>query len=291
MPPDQVQPVNNKSKKYIWLAVIAVVLIAAAVAYLFTPMGSYIGGYFAQGPIPQELKGAILFADRTPNKTTTYLFGKDLKNPAEELDSVIVSETVDSTGSSRITRSADGTFKVFLEGKLISHDFLPRIGISRSPDGNLIAFAQATATPEFISPAQAPLSPIDSKRWEIIVYKASTNTIINLGVGVSPFFVDQTHVAWIAPAGLAIADLSSKNITVLVKNLNIHPLSVSLVSPDHSSIAWYDAHLKVLTAYKITATTATLLPLTTLANGSSTASSLHSLSLGNDGVYLIRLVG
>jgi hypothetical protein len=131
---------------------------------------------------------------------------------------------------------------------------------------------------------------LSHRGWNVVLYIPATHKSITLGAGASPLFIDTTHVAWIAPTGLAVIDLSTGNTTILVKNLTIKVLSTVLVSPDHTIVAWYDPSSKNLMEYKVTASTATALPATPVPAGSLTGMKpIHSLSLGNDSVYMLRL--
>lgn len=272
--------------RVILLAVIVVAV--AAVSYLILvlrmPLPGFVGEYLAGLSLPQELRSATLVAAGGNGKSVLYR-ADTVGFHSEELDASVVSATEDATGSARIDHTEEGTFRVLLDDAVVIQDQYPRIGITRATGGNRIAFAQAVDTQAFISPAEAPMLFLDRKRWEVVVYEPATRTTSTLGQGVSPVFVDDTHVVWLAPAGLAIADLVSGETRVLVPDAEGRVPATALVSPDHSLIAWYAPASKNLVLYKISASGAEALPALDVPTP------VRSISLGNDVLYIVRSVG
>ncbi|MDB5195391.1 MAG: hypothetical protein JWO84_575 [Parcubacteria group bacterium] len=263
------------------VTVIVVLLLLATGLYFFTPYGKELQARLMPASIPPELQSASFLSDVGPANTMMYRFPKTGKT-REDAGAVVISATQSTKGSARITRAADGTFTVSLDGKAVQQDKTPRVGIDRAPDGASIVFAVASSTSQtFTSPADVPTLPLIRKNWSIVMYVPSTHTTIRLGTGASPFFIDQTHVAWLAPVGLAVIDLTTKKSTVLVPDMNGRISSETLVSPDHSIVAWYaGVDAKTLVPYKVTATSAYALATTTLTTS-------HSIILGNDSFYEI----
>ncbi|KND49777.1 MAG: hypothetical protein AB203_01670 [Parcubacteria bacterium C7867-008] len=280
--PPLAQEPSHKNRYLIIIGAVVLILVLVAAAFIFTPLKGYIGALLGQIKIPTELKGATFIADSDQTKTTLYSFDKAIRE-TEALEGVLVSAEKTAAGEARITRSGGGNFSVSLDEKVLFKDSFPRIGISRSPDGTRVVFAQSLEISSFISPAEGALLPLDRKRWEIIMYEPASRSTINLGKGVSPFFIDQTHVAWIAPAGLAVMDLTTGVTKVLVPDVGGRVIATALVSPDHSVIAWYGKGSKTLLAYKVNTDSAEPLPPTAISG------SMRSLALGNDGFFIISI--
>lgn len=230
--------------------------------------------------LPEELGMARLVADK---EGTSTLYGR--LSIQKSLEGQLVSATKGEGGMAHIVRTSDGEFQVFVGDKVVLMDATPRIGIARSPDGKRIAFAEAIDSASFVSTAEAPQIPLDRKSWRIKVYEPETRTTIDLGTGGSVVFLDNTHVAWLAPAGLAVSDLSTNAVKVLVEDLEGRVPSTKLFSPDRSIIGWYTAGSNALTLYRVTADSAEALPPVTVPTPH------RSLVLGNDAVYVITMGG
>lgn len=198
---------------------------------------------------------------------------------------VLISAAQNGKGTARITRSADGTFVVSMDTITVLQDKTPRTNIDVAPDGRSIVFAVASSTSATIPSASASSLPISRTAWNVVLYLPATHSTIMLGAGVSPFFVDQSHIAWIAPAGLALADLMTGTSAVLVPDTTGHVSSQMLVSPDHTIVAWYAPGAGMLLPYKVSASGATALTKTTLPSPS------RSVTLGNDSFYILRTAG
>jgi hypothetical protein len=279
LPP--VAPVSHQGRNIALISigvVIALVAIGAAV-FFFTPLGTSLQERFIGTQIPQELRAAAFVSDQPTGVSIIYHFQAYGKAATEDAGAALVSAVQDARGSARITRVANGTFMMYLDGKVIQQDTHARIGIDRAPDGKSVVYAQASSTMPFLPPAAGPTLNISRTGWNVIVFTPSTGPSIHLGAGVSPFFIDQTHVAWLAPAGLAVIDLSTQQTKILVPDVAGRGSEAMLVSPDHSVFAWYEGKSKTLMPYKVTPTTATALPKTLVPD------SLRWVALGNDSLY------
>ncbi len=259
------------------VGVILIVLLTAAGLYFFTPIGTALQELLFPRAIPQELHAAAFISDSLNGNSILYRFGPPGMT-AENAGAVLVSATESKNGFARITRSADGTFKVYLDGQVVLQDTIQRLGIDRAPDGKSLVFAVASSTEPFISPVQAPTLSLDRKSWNVFLYIPSTHTALKLGAGVSPFFLDNTHVVWMAPAGLAIVDLASGTSKILVPDITGRASAAALVSPNHTIFAWYESGSKTLVPYKVSTTNAVALPKTIVP-------SVRWVTLGNDSFY------
>ncbi|MDB5266139.1 MAG: hypothetical protein JWM39_852 [Parcubacteria group bacterium] len=276
-------PHRGRTITLIVVGALIVLLAIVAGLYYFTPLGTQLMTMFVPTSIPTELKSASFLSDTPTGNTIVYQGTDSIKTP-KDAGTVIVSAVENASGGARITRSADGTFKVLLDNTVVIQDTKQRIGIDRSPDGKSVVFAQASSTIPFIPPAISPTLHIDRKGWNVLVYVPASHTTINLGTGVSPFFIDTTHVAWLAPAGLAVADLSTGQSKILVPDTTGRASAATLVSPDHSVFAWYQGATKTMMPYKVTATAAMALPKTLIPD------SLRWVALGNDSFYELQPV-
>ena len=265
-------------------AIVAVLTTAFLILVMRMPLPGILGEYLAGVTLPQELRSAVLISDREDGTSVLYHARIGGLNK-ESLDAGLISASLSNEQEARIERAPDGTFKVSVNETTIIQDAYPRVGVSVSPSGTRVAFAQAIDTQAFVSPAQAPALALDRKRWEVVVYEPSTRTTSTLGTGVLPVFIDDTHVVWLAPAGIAVADLVNGQTQVLLSDTTGRAASVSLVSPDRTLVAWYAPKDQQLTLYRMSAGEAVALPPV------SVPSPVRSLALTNDAVYIIRSVG
>jgi hypothetical protein len=276
---------STHTLRFVLLCVIIVALLV--VSYLILamkmPLPGFIGERLAGLSFPKDLNAVTLISDRGVEGSVEYTHNGSAFTP-KALGVSLLSATKDASGSAHIVQVTDGAYKVFIDDAVVIQDGHPRIGIARSPSGMRIAFAQALDTSTFVSPADAPILFLDRDRWHVIVYEPSTKTFTTLGKGVTPFFVDETHIAWIAPTGLAMADLVSGETSLLVADIDGRVPALSLVSPDRSLVAWYAAASKDLVLYRVTASGAEPLPSVVLPTP------LRSIALGNDAVYLVRSI-
>lgn len=290
VPPEQVPPYKfpaspRRRTGLVFTVVIVALLAIALAAYFFTPLGNQLKAMITPTAIPQELRGAAFLSDMASGSTSIYRFPASGKSMADA-GGLLLSAAQNGKNSASITRSADGMFKVSVDGAVVLQDSEPRVGIDVAPDGKSIAFGMASDTMAFAPASVTPLLPLDRTRWNAVVYMPATHKTIVLGKGVSPFFLDATHVAWLAPAGLAVSDLTNGTSKVLVSDLTGRVPFAPLVSPDHTIVAWYaSGGFKTLQVYKVTATAAQALPKTTLPFNVS------SVALGNDTFYELRTSG
>ncbi len=261
------------------IGVLVILLAAAAAIFFFTPIGTSLQTRLIANLIPQELRAAAFISDQPTGVSIVYHFTGTGSYTSEDAGAALISAVQNVNGSARITRVNDGTYMVYLDGKVIQQDAHQRIGIDRSPDGKSVVYAQASSTVPFVSPAAGVTIPVNRMQWNATVFTPSTNTAITLGTGVSPFFVDQTHVIWLAPAGLAVIDLATLQTKILVPELKGRASAATLLSPDHTIFAWYEGTTKTLVPYKVTAATATPLAKTEVPE------SLRWVTLGNDALY------
>ncbi|KND48241.1 MAG: hypothetical protein AB199_04405 [Parcubacteria bacterium C7867-004] len=274
---------RSRKPLYIGLGVAfgIVLIIALAIGlYVFTPAGGPIRLQIFEAGRTEASQKITFVSDREIGKTTLYRYDGTAKE-TEVVESSIVSTVERENGAARIMQR-DGIFQVVVDGTVVIEDQTPRIGIDRSPDGTRIVFAKAIDASSFVSPAESFQSSVDRRSWEVIVYEPATKSTITLGTGASPFFVDDTHIALMTLEGLAIRDLESEEMRIVIQDERGRVSAVTLVSPDHSVFAWYAAGSKTLRTYKVTAGGATLFSETEVPG------KIRSLSLGDDALYLLQ---
>ncbi|MEK7549410.1 MAG: hypothetical protein AAB519_00280 [Patescibacteria group bacterium] len=263
-------------KKYLVILGVATLFFGASLWLYKTNYLSLLLS-FTRFSLPSELQGATFISDQGA-QTIAYPFLRR----AEAVPGKLISATNYESGSASIIKR-DATFSVMLDGNTVLEDTRPRLNITRSSTGSRIAYAEAEDPSVFVSPADAPLLANDRSQWKVVVYEPLTRTSFVLGNGVAPFFVDDTHVAWMAPAGLAIADLTTGTSKVLVPDIQGRTPTSSLVSPDHSIIGWYSDDAQAIELYRVSVDTAepvSVIPL---------SPKVISVTLSNDALYSISL--
>lgn len=156
--------------------------------------------------------------------------------------------------------------------------------IALAPSGEVFAFAlldtTASSTPETTH------MPRDPREWNLHVFYPKTNTTILLGEGVSPVFLDDTHMVWQTSLGIFHADLTSGDITLLLPGTTKAVHARLLVSPDRAHIARVtpsDSGTSRVSIYSFA--NSQLTPITDIVSKNP----VLSYVLGNEALYSLEL--
>lgn len=193
--------------------VIAVVIALGAFLALYKPAADAIGGIFAPVvskvrmqwslmSMPEELRTAYLqTAEGTFKAGPSGLVAAERPLPAE-LERVYAREF--NTG----TEKANGRV---------------------SPDAEHVVFQTLVDS----SPEEMMLGG-----WQVSVAETEASSQYVLGRGILPFFLDSTHVAWVAKDGIRMADISTPTASSTL--LFAHDFSDAnvVLSPERSAFAY-----------------------------------------------------
>ncbi len=263
---------------FILLGVVLVTILVWMLAWFYPPARTSILLWAVRGTVPEELTSVVFVAESTEGSLLYPGLSRQ-----EKLPGTLVSATKDELGSAQILRTGSGKFQVVVDGTTVVEDTKPRMGIARSPSGMRVAYAEAIEPSAFLSPASAPILSADRKSWRVVVYEPETRSSFVLGLGGAPVFLDDTHIVWMAPAGLAIADLQTAKTTLLLPETEAHiPLS-TLRSPDGKTIGWYAKGGQQVTLYRLGDDTVSPLQTIALPKG------IVSATLGDGALYSIRI--
>jgi hypothetical protein len=261
------------------IVVLLVVVCALGIGVVtYPPTARSLSALF----MPSELK-QLYFLHEAPTGLTVYrpAAGTFAAVPTQDM---LVS--VDGWNGARITRDPHGMYHVMSEGRILLATTTTVVGVTRSPDGNTVAYAIARApeTKLFRNQFELASGLVDpgTMRIEYVTQIGSSTVTVYGPTGSAPVFVDETHVSFVSPFGLSVMDIRTGSTTSLMeRTVNVVPLR-SLVSPDHAVQGIFDLKENTLTLYRISATAAE--PISTLL----TTLPVSTYAFGNDALYHVR---
>ncbi|HEV7121674.1 MAG TPA: hypothetical protein VGN56_02490 [Candidatus Paceibacterota bacterium] len=276
-------PSPNKRKTVIGItiAVIVVLLLigaAAAASFYYPPFIAMRSAL----TLPQELKGAYFLAEG-PNGTIAYK-ASGLSYAAQTLSGTLVSAT--DQLNDQVIRTSNGKYQYVISGSASTAMPAPRVGIALLDGSVVSAVPNATSTSYQLPPFLLSIFTVDSTAWHLDAQqKNGANTIDIQGPqGVAPMALDQSHVAYLSPAGVSVWEPAKNKVTQLVPHTFRTVPITALQSPDHRYIAYRDSITKTVTIYQVTATSAQKV-------ADIDAERFASYALGNDGLYALKITG
>ena len=268
------------SRKLVVLSLVVIILLASAsLLYLFKK--DYIMEVWSILTMPKELSEAMFISD-SDNGTILYRVG-DFNFNSEDVDGALVSIGRFGIDSLQILRSNDGLYRVSKNTEELVSSKTAKVGIAQSPSGTHIAYAEidANALDPISTATQIPIISLDTRQWGITVMNTVSKTFIRAGIGVSPLFVDDSHVVWFSPRGIYSTNIQTGEQKLLLEQQNSIGSLAVLQSPDRSLIARHNKIEKNISVYKVTANEAEKIATVPIAGGAA------SYSLGNEGIYSI----
>lgn len=259
------------------IVILAVVLAALAASWYF--IGAAAWSVFS---LPKELR-SVTFVSEQASGTVLYT-PRAFTYAKESLQGTLVSEDLRGDHTARIMRRPDGMYVLTLDGGEILATSTPIAGVSAAPDGKSVAYAHGTPDSElFTYPYQLPHATFGANAWHVAVANPAAHTNLDIGPGTAPLYLDPTHVAYFAPAGILMADFSTGSTTMLLPG-HFDPASIAtLQSPDHTLVAWRQiAPARLIQVYRIGVNKVTLIAQLPYAGAASYV-------LGNDAVYTLSL--
>lgn len=236
---------------------------------------------------PAELTSAT-FVALADDSTTFYV--RDSASGSFTQSTVkghVISQDRNGEYTAQIVVASGAQYAVTVNGAIVATSTYPLTGVTVSGDGAHIMFAQAKDTQSFTLPRAAfvPILTIAPRDWSVVYLNRQTGRTQVVSEGVSPYFVDSRHSIYVAATGIYMYDLNTATSTVvLAQSISRTPV-LRLVSPDRLKVALFDLKARALAVYAIDPTErkAQDLGITTLAG------TVAAYTLGNDGVYVLKL--
>jgi hypothetical protein len=200
--------------------------------------------------MPSELRTATFISSQ--QDTTTLLHVAGLKFQKEVIDGVLISADERAPNSARIILDKKGIYTLFLNGKSLYATSSPLAGVSVSPDGTMIAFAEGGVPLKPLDkPQLIPGSRFDSRSWKVLVLALASGAKTELGAGSAPLFLDATHVLYFAPGGIFSIDLKAQKKTLVQPGVfNLASVTV-LQSPDRTVMGWRDGTSNAISIFRV----------------------------------------
>lgn len=173
-----------------------------------------------------------------------------------------------------VTRVPRGAFF-----KISGFHFVPARSVSltlpgRAPSGTYSVFAEQKSN------GSSTLNVAEPMQWEVWLQHTRSADRVSLGTGYAPFVLDDTHVAWFAPDGIAVHGFVNGTTTLAYRMPIAQMGSAIQFSPDRRHVAWTDASKRVTHLGAVTAET--------YRETGTISDALASPVLANDALYDVR---
>lgn len=208
---DKSLPVH-KQKKLKLVAVVAALVATSTVGALVL-LSPEVQMALRAAFLPQELKEAVYLSERGQ---AAYALEDGRYIPATSFS---------------IVRQADGTYAVHdPAGTSLTFTGETKADLAISPDEKSIAYAELNSGEP--TPRSLYGSPRNPKQWTTKVFYPNTGTTIELGEGIVPAFVDETHVLRRTSRGIFLTDLVSGSTTLVLDEAATLVMPTLPISPD-----------------------------------------------------------
>lgn len=265
--------------KIVTLIVILLAVVVAALGALWYFIGASV---WSIATLPADLRSATFVSEQASG--TVLYTPHALLYRQEALPGTLVSEDKRGEHTARILRRSDGVYILTLNGTEVLATSTPIAGVSVAPDGKSVAYAHGVLGMElFAYPYQLPHGTFNANVWHVAVVDPLSHTNLDIGPGTAPLYLDATHVAYFAPAGIFMADFTTGSTTMLFSG-HFDPASIAVLqSPDHTLVAWRQiAPARLIQVYRIGVDKVTAIAQLPYAGAASYV-------LGNDAVYTLSL--
>lgn len=233
--------------------------------------------------VSQHLEGAQFLSDE---KGHSKVYVQDGISFAQRYSGgYIVSADFGPASDVRVVRvPEDGSYELRNGGTAIHRSAMALDGADRSPDGKYIAYAeQATSSQPALSDLVMPFLPVRPNEWGVWTIDIESGTKVRIGTGVRPFFIDETHVARVAPVGVIVTDIVTGEERKVVGQTFPQTPFMPVVSPDRTLLGIANPSSTSVRIYRMRPDSSE--EVATLPTPDSAA----SYALGDDGLYTVRL--
>lgn len=268
---------------YVILAAVGVCVMLAAAVIAVPLIMAPVQAVVSSRTVSEHLEGAQFLSDEKGHSTVYVQEGVSFGRRYS--DSFIMSAEFGPKSDIRIARVPDGSYELRNGGRVLYTSEAALDGVDYSSDGKYIVYAeQATSSlPASQSDLIVPYLALLPNEWAVWTIDIDSGTKVRLGTGLRPFFIDDTHVARVAPVGVIVTDLVTgeerKTVARTFQRIPFMPL----VSPDRTLLGIANPSSTSIQLYRTLTDSSE--EVTTLPTPDHAA----SYTLGNDGLYTIRL--
>lgn len=256
---------------------LAVLVVGAGVSFfgfIFKPTAYPMQEWIALRLVSEEIQHTTFLADSSEGTARAFMNNHAFN--AQSIGDTLISLDGRTTHAEIVLRPT-GSYDIVVDGKQVLGSRTPKAGVSRSVDGTYVAFAHASTTAT--STAQ---TTVDPATWSVSLLDVRTGAVRDIGTGVSPLFVDASHLVRITAQGIVKYDLSNGTDSFMVQEPFGAASNTSLSSPDRSLLAWRDSTRNTITVYRVaegTADSVATIPI---------AADVVAYAIGNTAVYTLR---
>lgn len=278
--PGSKEPRSSLSKRTL-LIIGAIVLLFVVVASLPTVTRPFRDANSAR-TIGAIFPNAEFFSDY-PDRTDIYAI-EDGKFVTRASGPLVIASVMTEEGTFRIVRAADGLYEIRKGDRLLLTSKVELSGLDASPDGTYLTYAQRSesAPPRIIDGRLISFERLKTSEWHTIVLEVATNAGFDMGEGVQPFFLDETHIVRTAPLGIYASDIKTGEATLLLEKPFAFVSLVPLVSPDRTHMGAQIDDSKNVSVFKVSLDGAEEIASIPLIDR------VTSYVLGNAELYMLR---
>lgn len=275
----------NYTKYLVPVALVLGVLLICGLVYAlfrYTPLGTSIAEAWGIASMPAELRHGLFMSEEKDGVTTVYhVDGVSLVG--EKQKGTVISGTKTEKSVALIIRDVSSVYHITLDGTEVYATSTPIKGLALSPSGNDVVFSARTDPREVIpAPVYLVAVQLHPAAWDIFLLHAKQQGFTaHLGAGTAPSYVDDTHVTWISPVGIAMADTKTGIVKILESRMiSSYPAAI-LVSPNRTALGLIGTSTKSFDIFK-------LAPDSVEKTASFTyTGTVTSYALGNQSLYTL----
>lgn len=226
--------------------------------------------------LSQELKNALYLQDLATTTVQVHTQGP-MHFITDPMPGVLVS--VDTRAAYADILHTRTGYEVRTAKDVVYRDAQTLQGISRSPDGRYMAVSRMSTTTTVGTASSTPAS----SAWSIVLIDTVQKTTREIGLGVTPLFLDGTRLIYVRSTGMVSYDV----VTGTEKVLSDHAFGMDgkgrgISSPDRLRLGWIDTVSKEITIYKVDTGNAEVLATIPISDQDS------AYALGDEGLYVLR---
>lgn len=197
---------------------------------------------------PADLREAALMSVSNEGTVVYNLAQFELTEEARYTEE-IVTYTKANGHTVYLARTTEELFQVVWDGEVVATSTYPFQGLSLSPSGSAIAFAQVLQVPLSVGALIEAGSPEQSFPWRVILYSREPHEYRELAVGAAPVFLDETKIRYSSPWGAYVYNTADSSTALVATPARTG--AARLESPNQMIVAAFDPVTPAWNIYRI----------------------------------------
>ncbi|MBY0294304.1 hypothetical protein K2Q08_03160, partial [Patescibacteria group bacterium] len=223
---------------------IVIGIVGGFFALVYPSTSQQLGKWITLRNLPLEIKSAVYIHDDEKEGSAEYRPNGEIYS-YRKVEGYLVSAD-NRNAPAQILRTNAGEYAITASGKLLLQSSIPKAGVSRSADGRYVAYAHEIATSSELASGE-----IDTAKWMTTLLDSTTGSSTDIGIGISPLFVDATHVVRIATTSVIETNIQTGRHTTLVDGGFGTTTAGVLASPNRTLLGWHDHVTSSVKVYKV----------------------------------------